>query len=359
MAAAPATAAPVPSSAAGPVATARSAADDEIGTDGTPVDVTLTAGQESRMTFAATAGQWARVWCEHVDVEEPFVDYRLLDPAGKTIADASYCWGDDSLFGTVALKVTGTYTLAVDPGPTNHGRVRIAVTVAQATAVVGTDGTPVSVTRTMPEQDATVTFAGTAGQRVIVQCDHGVEDHNFAEYTLLDPDLAEVVPGRVCYADDFTLFDTVTLTSTGTYTIRIEPHDVWVGTSRVAVHSAVDDLVTEMATDGSEVTFTTSPGQNARVSFSAVAGQRVRVSCDQEASLGLFVDLVLLDPAGRQLEAKEYCSIVGPLFDTTVTQTGTYTIGVDPEGVKTGATTLSVAAAQEVPVSGAARQSAM
>jgi hypothetical protein len=100
----------------------------------------------------------------------------------------------------------------------------------------------------------------------------------------------------------------------------------------------VVDVTGTIIIGGSPVTVNlTTPGQNARLTFSATAGQRV--SFTQTAFSSCAHRLKILKPDGSTLI--DVCA--GSFVDVTVLPTtGTYTLVVDPGGTSTGSTTLTL-----------------
>ena len=128
------------------------------------------------------------------------------------------------------LPVTGTYTLVVNPSWTNTGSVTLTLdAVTDQTASVTIGGSPAALTFTTPGQNATVTFAGTAGQQATVHLTNNTIGWTWV--TLQNPD------GGSMTATSWvgTSFDlqTQTLPTTGTYTIAVDPS--WGATGSIAV----------------------------------------------------------------------------------------------------------------------------
>src|SRR5262245_53928271 len=73
------------------------------------------------------------------------------------------------------LPSSGTYTLFVDPPDAQLGSLPLCLCdlPADATASISPGGPPVTVTTTVPGQNARLLFTGTAGQRVSVALSAG------------------------------------------------------------------------------------------------------------------------------------------------------------------------------------------
>jgi tartrate dehydratase alpha subunit/fumarate hydratase class I-like protein len=149
----------------------------------------------------------------------------------------------------------------------------------------------------------------------------------------------ETVTDRDC--DDFgqdldpggyTLVVRSTSGATGVYTanLHVVPNDV---TATVTPASGIGDAV---------IVQTTVPGQNGYVTFQASEGDRVSMSATSSYGTG-DLDFVVTGPTGQTI----WTSGIG--FGTflyrdikEMPETGTYTVFLDPTGVKTGASTVTV-----------------
>jgi hypothetical protein len=243
----------------------------------------------------------------------------------------------------LTLPTTGTYTIKVDPVDVATGSVTLALSdvPADVSGSITAGGVPVTVTTTVPGQNAAVTFSGTAGDRVSLLgtngmagqvgflCDVGV--------SIKKPDGTELVPSTCMEGSGF--IDLTVLPSTGTYTIVIDPNSYATGSLTLTLYSVPADVSGTLTVGGSSIGLTTStPGQNAIATFSGTASQQVTVHLTNNWS---WVTLKLLKPDGTVLVSTT------SLFDfnlatQTLPTTGTYTVVVDIAGSFTGSVTVSV-----------------
>ena len=163
----------------------------------------------------------------------PFVFVSILKPDGSTLL-ATFISG---LFGafldTITLPATGTYTIRLDPYATNTGSVTLQLyDIVDVTGTVTIGGPAVPVTVTMPGQNASLTFAGTAAQPVTVRVTNNTM---LLTVKLLAPD-GTTLTSVFTSAGSFDLAPQ-TLSTTGTYTIAIDPWDARTGSLDVAVTS--------------------------------------------------------------------------------------------------------------------------
>src|SRR5205807_7646897 len=124
--------------------------------------------------------------------------------------------------------------------------------------------------------NASLTFSGTAGQRVSMTFSNATYGgYVFCVATMKDPSGTALAAGNCGNGAPF--IEPVTLAATGTYTIFIDPQGPATGTITVTLNNDADVTGT-IAIDGPAVTATTTvSGQDARLTFSAIAGQRIVV----------------------------------------------------------------------------------
>jgi YD repeat-containing protein len=97
---------------------------------GTPLNVTTTtAGQNARFTFSGTAAQQATLNLAGSTYTGCIaLTGAILKPDGTTLNSTGIC-GASGSFGPVALPLSGTYTVLVDPGGTATGSVTVTLTL--------------------------------------------------------------------------------------------------------------------------------------------------------------------------------------------------------------------------------------
>jgi len=105
--------------------------------------------------------------------------------------------------------------------------------VADITGTVTIGGSAVTVTTTVPGQNASLTFSGTSGQSVTVQLTGNTMSS--VTVTLLKSDGTSLTSGTSS-GSSFNLAS-VTMPATDTYTIRIDPLNANIGSITVSVTS--------------------------------------------------------------------------------------------------------------------------
>jgi len=200
-----------------------------ITSDGVPVTLTTTAlGQNARLTFSGTAGQRVSVTSTSNTISASTFSLRKPDDWNQFSGDM---WaGGNGFMDVQTLPVTGTYSLFVDPWWGYTGSVTLTLfEVTDQTASVMMGGSPAALTFSTPGQNATLSFAGSAGQQAAVHVTGNTI--GWTAVTLRKPDSGSLTSAW-WYDSSFNL-QTQTLPTTGTYTIDVDPS--WGGTGSLAV----------------------------------------------------------------------------------------------------------------------------
>ena len=161
-----------------------------------------------------------------------------------------------------------------------------------------------------------------------------------AHYWVYAPD-GTILGGGDSYLPDGTGYvDSVALPSTGTYTVSIAPSPTYTGTLSLTPVRDVSGAITPNSAP-MPVTIT-SPGQNARFSFSGVAGSRVSAFAQGFSGCSDF-GLSILKPDSTPLVSGSASCMPSAVIEAALPATGTYTVVFDPALalVGTGAVSLS------------------
>ena len=310
-----------------------------ITVDGPAVDVTTTTpGQNALLTFSGTAGQrisfwgsWTRAGSYNLNTAV----FRLLKPDGTQLASTGVGPFGSWFMEPATLPVSGTYTAKIDPSMMSIGTARIQLyDVVDVTGAIALGGPGVNVTLTKPGQNATLTFAGTAGQRISVLSPNW--GNTAVRLIVKKPDGTTLSTG----SGNGTVFvDTVALPVSGTYAVSIDPLLTGTGTTTVTVYEVVDGTGS-ITIDGPAVPISVrTPGQKIRLTFSGVTGQRVSVWGANAGTVLLYMPLAVLKPDGTTL-----ASMTGGnnafLEPPALPVPGTYTVLVDPYQHHTGSGTV-------------------
>ena len=312
--------------------------------DGPPITVAIPAsGQIAKVTFSGTAGQRVSLKMNNVKIGQSYADVVVTDPQGNYINDdfAYPEWFFDGgfldierLLDTMTLPVTGTYTITVYPD-FSSGKLDLQLfnVPADVTGTILPDGQPVSITTTVPGQDARLTFTGTAGQRLSLKVTAAI--YPYSELYMLKPDGTRLFefftqpPATGAPPEGFR--DTFTLPTAGTYTIVVNGYLAFPGTTTMSLYDVPALATGTITIGGPPVTVTAAvPGHDAEVSFNGTAGQRISL----KGTGTIDSDLSIIRPNGQTLASARSIRQIGPvqaeLFETIVLPTtGTYKIKAD------------------------------
>jgi hypothetical protein len=182
---------------------------------------------------------------------------------------------------------------------------------------------------------ATLTFSGTAGQRVSLNMTNSTIG-NFTTVTVKSPSGTTV---KTSYGINFYL-DTMTLSASGTYSIVIDPTGTLTGQITATLYDVQPDFTAPITPGGASVTATTTvPGQNAMLTFTGSPGQRVSLNMTN-STIGNFTTVTVKSPSGTTV--KTSYGINWFLDTMTLPTNGTYTILIDPTGTLTGHITATL-----------------
>ena len=231
-------------------------------TTGTPKTVTTTQGQNTSVTFSATADQrfqFQTSGSTYGAGNEPTV--QLIRPDGTTIQNT---WTGNAFLDTAALPTAGTWTIKVDPPAMAAGSITITAWAVpnNSTGTLELDGTESNVSTT-PGQNSTLSFTLDANSRLQLQTSASSYASN-PVITLYKPDGTTVV--NTWNGNAF--FDTTAYATAGTYTMVIDPVGTNAGGITVQAWNVPADTTTPITTDGTPFTFTTARGQNSNGTFS-------------------------------------------------------------------------------------------
>lgn len=198
--------------------------------NGAATVATLTPiGRNALYTFTGTAGQWVSLGLTAVTITSSTVT--LWKPDGTSLATTTVPNTGGSLDPPV-LPTTGTYTVTVNPAAQYTGNITLTLSTEVAGSVtINAAATPVALSRA--GQNARYTFAGTASQSVTVKITGNTLGS--VAVNLYTPS-GGLQTALTSAAASFNL-QTVTLATTGTYTITINPTTTTTGSLNLQVTS--------------------------------------------------------------------------------------------------------------------------
>ncbi len=317
-----------------------------------------TANGIGLVVFDGTAGHRVSVQVSGVTIGTSTccsTSLSISNPDGSTLVAQTFVGTSGGFLDAAQLPASGTATIAILPqnGATGSLTLQLNDVPADAAASITPGGAAATVTTTAAGQNAQLTVAGAAGQRVSLQLTGVTIGPSTCCSTLVSlkkPDGSTLVaPAYVGTNGGF--IDAATLPATGTYTILVDPQGTPTGSATLTVYDVPADASATTSPGGSAVTLSlATPGQNGQVNFSGSASQRVSLALSGVTVTGpsgpascCSSQVSLLKPDGTALVAPAYIGTTGGFIDaTTLPVAGTYTILVDPQGADVGNLTLQL-----------------
>lgn len=298
-------------------------------------------GQNGRYTFSGTAGKNYSIALSNVTVAGTWSYINVLAPNGAQIASGMAAAGyTPPVIDIANVPLTGTYTVFVDPYLANTGQIQLALR-SEASGTLSIDGANTAVTL-LDGQNGRYTFAGTIGQNLGLGISGLVTLPGGGTVTATIFGPAGNVLATCSSASNFGC-SLPTLPATGTYSVVINPAGS--NSAQLSLTLSKDITGTLTANATSPLTFSsTRPGQNGRYTFAGVAGKSYSLSLSNVTISGTWTSVAVFAPNGNQVGS----ALIGaghtpPTIDVAnASQTGTYTVVVDPYQASTGQVQLAL-----------------
>jgi YD repeat-containing protein len=249
---------------------------------------TTVAGQDVRLTFTPNSSQ-TQVAIEATDLSNMGqATVNLVAPSGSTQASMSISPGTQTFFmDTQPVTPSQPYQLWVQHSGSNLESQTLQIlnvpsnfTGALTVPAAGLKGTAVQVPTTgslAVGQNATLTFSASAAQQLSFNVVGSTIGNAYTDCNLKvtgpNPSTTQITFGY-CGKSGPGYVDTVTIPTTGTYTVLIDPQGLAVGNVGVSINNDQDVITPTIAIGGSAVTAkTTVAGQDVRLSFTPTASQ--------------------------------------------------------------------------------------
>lgn len=232
--------------------------------------------------------------------------------------------------------VSGRQQRAIDlraAPPTASARPNPTVTTIAGAGTLALDGQPVPFTVARPNQRVAWTFSGTAGQQISVAVD--AKTFNDADIVVTGPDGVRV---NSRYSSGAVFLDSTTLPATGSYTLTFASRNADTGTGTITAYTFADTVGTITPGGPAVSASLTTPGQNARWTFTATAGQEISVVAEAKA-IG-DADIIVYAADGMRLGSR-YIDGAGFLDTIALPGPGTYTLVLDPREMGVGGGTIT------------------
>lgn len=301
---------------------------------------TTVPGKNARLTFNAAAGQ--RFGMQFSDIAGgSYVDMSLVGPDGaKLVASTPVSAG--KYIDVIEAPLSGAYVVMLNFRGVATGTVgaQLHDVSADPIADVAIGGAPVTMTATIPGQNAYLRFSGSAGERLSMQFS-GVTAGTYVDMSVIRPD-GSLLTAPVAISSAGRYVDAKELPQSGMYTIKLDWRGSAIGTVATRLFAVPDDVVADLVSGGVAIALSTvAPGQNLKGSFAGTAGQIVAPYFSGN-TLGCVAPAVN-GPDGALLMSASTCAASYRFTATTLPTTGVYTISIVPGGAKTGRITLGVA----------------
>jgi subtilisin family serine protease len=211
---------------------------------GAAISVETTApGQDAYLSFDGVAGRRVSFKLTNVTMGSSCCSsakVSLLRPDGTALVSPAYFGTNGGFVDVKMLPATGTYRILLDPQSTATGSATVTLydvpPDATGSVVIGAAGTTVSVGT--PGQNARLTFSGTASQRVTLKLTGvsiGSSCCTSAQVSVLNPSGTTLLSPTYFGTSGKTI--ALTLGSTGTYTIVLDPQSNATGSVTAALTS--------------------------------------------------------------------------------------------------------------------------
>lgn len=221
--------------------------------------------------------------------------------------------------------VASAPSIAPSAGPT--------VTTVAGAGTLALNGQPVAFNVAAPKQQIAWTFQGIAGQQISAAVQ--AKGLGGADIAVTGPDGASV---NSRYLDGEGFLDATLLPTTGTYTLTFAAREGNTGSGAITAYRFADTTGT-ITPGGAPVPIAiTTPGQNARWTFTVAADQQISAVVSAKA-VG-EADIIVLAADGSRLGGR-YLNGEGFLDAVDFPAPGTYTLVFDPRETNTGTGTVT------------------
>jgi hypothetical protein len=268
---------------------------------------TTVAGQDVRLSFAATTGQ--RIVVYATNVTNPAAVLYLVTPSGSNQAYVGINNnppGQTFFMDTQTLATTGTYQLWVQHSGTNIGSEMLQIgsvppdfTGTLAVPLAGQTGAATRVPASgnlAVGQNASLTFAGNNGQKLSFNLLNSTIGNCI--FYIDDPNTNQIAQLSACAG----YLDTITLGTTGNYTAFINPAGTATGTVSVSINNDQDVTTPTISIGGGPVAAQTTVAAGRSVELRGDSGSTyrgIRNEREQPFGIPVFGDAERYEPSLR------------------------------------------------------------
>jgi hypothetical protein len=290
-----------------------------------------TANKVGLVVFDAGVGQRLNLKLQ----PGPAVAALIRRPGGTTFAHVS-APGVPGFTDVIVAPTTGTYTILVDPSGTGTGTTTLTLygVPPDVTGSIPLTGANTGVTITTPGQNARLTFTAGPSQRVSLKAGGGPT----GALRITGPNGAAMGTGSVAITPTF--IEPVSITTAGLHAVEVDPSGGNVGSVTLNLYDVPPDIVGSIAPGGSPVALAlTTPGQNGQLSFTGSSGQRISLRISASSPTG---SVTILNPDQSVFKTASMGSLAQFVDASTLPQSGTFAIDVNPTSFNAGTVTLTL-----------------
>ena len=207
------------------------------GTIGGPATTLTTTvpGQNATLTFGGTTNQKISVRLASGTYTGAVINVSIKNPDGSYLVNPYNIDNSGSFIDRTTLPATGDYTLVFDPASAATGSMAITVYDVPADfAATGTIGGPATtLTISVPGQNATLTFAGTIGQKFSVTI--GSNNFELFDVSIKNPDGSYLV-NPFAVGNGGATIPTTTMAQAGNYVLLVDGRTISTGSVPVTLN---------------------------------------------------------------------------------------------------------------------------
>ncbi len=308
--------------------------------NGGSVNVNVTQpGQNSTFTFTGSVGQGVSAQITAATFTGcPAYQLSLVRPDGTPFGTVASSCTDSLFLDSQTLDQNGTWSILVDPQGMSKGKAQLqAFESADQVLPITLNGAAIGV-NLGPGQQGAYTFTGAIGQQVSAQVTNSTWPGctGFVLF-LRRPDNSQLGSGvNGCGASAF--LDSLTLDQAGTWAFVVIPQSGVGGSANIQGYTFSDQVGPADLTGKATKLVLAKPGQNARFTFAGAVGQHVSVYVSQSTLTGCPAFAVsLVRPDASVLTGPVSTCTDNVWIDaTTLDQSGTWTVLIDPQATATG-----------------------
>ncbi|MFI6447013.1 RHS repeat-associated core domain-containing protein [Kitasatospora sp. NPDC050543] len=298
-----------------------------------PVTITR-ASQNARLTFQGTAGQRLSIGRQAKSYTGA-VSFTVYGPDGRQLAS-----GSSGNLDLPALATTGGYEIVASPNSSALGDYTVQLSQVVDAGTVAADGPAVTVTVPRAAQNASVRFAGTAGQRLSLGFTGATTGFRSHVVRVYKPDGGRL--GEVFFPNANDSIALPPLPVDGTYEVAVDPDAGSTGSVTLTLSTTADAGTVAIGGPGATVAIGRA-GQDGMVSFTGAVGDALQINLTGTTFVSTGFKLSVIKPDGSALADGVSRFDESPYkLATTLPAAGTYRVIVDPRAAATGSTTVAV-----------------